>query len=173
MNNPTSIFDLRTEKQHLDLVIRNHWSDADFSYHGYWPSDTYRKKLNTSLGKVLAVAPLRSTLRARLEHAANQYTLHVLISFEAGSFVISATNESKTQALQSTLEQAYAKILSWRVEQMPLASEVQQQEGRHSPRVLIVDDNPISTKLLESCFAPARLRHDRRDERRERRHRNH
>ena len=151
------------------LVLRSEDAGPIKMYDGIRPEDSFSRQLTQTMTQALRslfeASPSDATLHASLVRNLQHFELSVCL--QSAAEVINAFGRGKSPllALQRCLTQAYGKLVDWRSQRFhPQFSghEFQRLVGPDmqnnlklnmlAPKILIVDDDPVSTKLMETCL---------------------
>ena len=126
----------------------------EFRLTGPWPTERLKIEMVAAMTFLLDGAPERSSLKARIERIEEGYRVQLVLAHAEG---VMRSSEWAVEALKATQKSASAlqvKIQSWREPRaLEAQSHLPRAAARSRPRVLIVDDNPISIKIIEACLA--------------------
>ena len=157
---------MRSEKQHCDIVHKGDSTKLEFFYHGFWPDADLRKRLSAAIYRVLDLTPAKTSLHSRIERCENGFKMFVMLAFEEGSIFAVHRGPNPKKAIQRTLDKVHFKLKAWRREKLSHGGELVERLSKKwreteeracstlefAPKVLIVDDNPFSIKLIQSCL---------------------
>jgi CheY-like chemotaxis protein len=118
----------------------------DVRYIGFAPevdSDSY---IQDALTKLRESCPYGSRLVAQFTDLSDRYRLELFVYHQFGKFTAVSEEVTIGEALNLSIGDIYKKIDEWRLTRFKM------KEGESVFDVLLVDDDPLSIKVLEACF---------------------
>jgi CheY-like chemotaxis protein len=104
--------------------------------------------IRTKLSKVVDMCPDNSFIQARVKDLGSRFAVEILVRHVMGQFLSYCEERTLGESVNLSAMQMYEQIKSWR-ETRHLNTNPTEQ----GLKVLIVDDDPISVKLIESCLS--------------------
>lgn len=115
-------------------------------YEGFQPDSESETWVQQSLLKILDSCPYDSRMLASIVDEGLQYRVTISVVHQSGKFDVEASAETIIEAVQAANQRLGKQLEEWRIVRF------KDKNGQEVFDVLLVDDDPISIKLLEACF---------------------
>lgn len=102
--------------------------------------------IRTKLSKVVDMSPDNSFIQARVKDLGARFGVEILVKHVTGQFLTYCEERTLGESVNLAAMQMAEQIKAWR------GTRSLDNEGDGSLKVLIVDDDPISVKIIESCL---------------------
>ncbi|WP_413287610.1 response regulator [Bdellovibrio sp. HCB337] len=122
-------------------------NQMDILFEGMAPNPKIEFMIRTKLAKVVDMCPDNSFIQARVKDLGSRFAVEILVRHVMGQFLAYCEERTLGESVNLSASQMYDQIKAWR--------ETRNLSGIEpgAPfKVLIVDDDPISVKLIESCL---------------------
>ncbi len=126
-----------TENQNLNIEYKGFSPDAESEY-----------KIKTTLTGLLESCPYDSIVKAKIADHDDHYLVEIFVHHQSGKFSAIGEETTLSEALSVAASELTARLQDWRLTRFNQASK-ETQEGLD---VLIVDDDPLAIRLLETCL---------------------
>ncbi len=125
-------------------------SDSPFSvkYEGFKPDDQLDAYIKFWLYKILEYCPYDSFIHVKVLALTNRYLVDLNVKYIHEQFHGLGEEITIEMALEAAEKSIYQQVKSWRENRF--GDEV---KVSHKINVLVVDDDPLSTKLIEACLS--------------------
>lgn len=119
----------------------------EVKYEGFAPESILDSYVRSELAKVMESCPYDSTLSGHFTDRGDRFSVELTVRHQLGQFTALGEEVSLSESLGEALQSLYYQIEDWRETRF-----VDKNNVARPLSVLLVDDDPISIKLLESCF---------------------
>lgn len=103
--------------------------------------------IRTKLSRVVDASPDNSFVQARVKDLGSRFGVEILVRHVNGQFLAYSEERTLGESVNLAANQMYEQIKGWRE-----TRHLNDKSESGSLKVLIVDDDPISVKLIESCL---------------------
>ena len=117
------------------------------SYDGFKPDDSLDNYIRCWLYNVLEYCPYDSNLSLRVVSLTRRFLAEINVRYTHEQFNGLGEEISVEDALISAESALYTQIKKWRASRFQPAVN-----SNERLKVLVVDDDPVSTKMIEACF---------------------
>lgn len=122
-------------------------NQMEILFEGMAPNPKIEFMIRTKLSKVVDMCPDNSFIQARVKDLGSRFAVEILVRHVMGQFLAYCEERTLGESVNLSASQMYDQIKAWRETRKISASNLD------APlKVLIVDDDPISVKLIESCL---------------------
>jgi CheY-like chemotaxis protein len=118
---------------------------TDIQYEGFEPDGDSETYVRDAVSKMLDSCPYDSRARVRVFDLSEEYRVEIAVNHVAGKFQAVGEEVTLREALNAAINKIDHQLEDWRLTRFKDGPE-------HGFDVLLVDDDPLSIKLLETCF---------------------
>lgn len=122
-------------------------NQIDILFEGMSPNPKVEFMIRTKLGKVMDTTPDNSFIQARVKDLGSRFGVEILVRHVMGQFLAYCEERTLGESVNVAANQMYEQIKTWRETRY-----LESPDSEAPFKVLIVDDDPISVKLIETCF---------------------
>ena len=136
-------------------------SQIIIEYSDILPTQFLSEKINGLLNEFLLFCPDQSKIRTSFNWDLEQWNVTTEVNHNLKSFYAEAIKINPFDALKDAIEKLKTEIRDWRKDRYGSDAtysrdlKVVKGHGQHADskiKVLLIDDDPITVKLIESCF---------------------
>lgn len=122
---------------------------ASVAFIGFKPSEDEQGELNLKLNQLRELCPYDSYSQARVEKtSSSNYAVTISVKYADGEMKGVGKGEKLGAALMTSIDETYYEIKRWRNNRV----FEDKQHARTPVKVLVVDDDPMSTHLMAACL---------------------
>ncbi|MGZ3744479.1 MAG: response regulator [Pseudobdellovibrionaceae bacterium] len=122
-------------------------NQMDILFEGMTPNPKVEFMIRTKLEKIMDLSPDNSFIQTRVKDLGPRFGVEILVRHVMGQFLAYCEERTLGESVNVAAKQMYEQIKAWRetrsLDTLPSETPF---------KVLIVDDDPISVKLIETCF---------------------
>jgi CheY-like chemotaxis protein len=128
-------------------IVKPTGNQMDILFEGMAPNPKVEFMIRTRLEKIVDMSPDNSFIQARVKDLGSRFGVEILVRHVMGQFLAYCEERTLGESVNVAATQMYEQIKAWRETRDLDTGRVE------APfKVLIVDDDPISVKLIETCF---------------------
>lgn len=131
----------------MDIAKVTAGTQMEVLFEGMTPNQKVEFMIRNKLAKILDSCPDNSFIQAKVSDLGARFSVEILIKHVLGQFLSYAEERTLGESVNVSAQQMYEQIRAWRETRSLNTTQVE-----NGMKVLIVDDDPISVKLIESCF---------------------
>lgn len=124
-------------------------SNLFVKHSGFDPGKEYLDDLYERLSRFSELCPYDSALNVMVEKKDAQFAFHITLHFVGGCMESESYGLSLEKVTKKGLDKLYDQICAWHTRRF---EEDETVPSANAPRVLIVDDDPLSTEFLSRCL---------------------
>lgn len=120
---------------------------------GFEPTPDISALLKDKLFRLTNISPYDSSFVVNITKQAKQFEMSIIVRFVTGTMQAMSRGKSLEITMNKTMDHIYKQIYQWhtdRFKQDPHATI--RAKPVKPPRVLIVDDDPVSIQFLDQCL---------------------
>ncbi len=121
--------------------------NVKIQYVGITPNDSLKAFIESEVAKIIELCPYDSSSSVVLSAEDGYFSADMQIQHPLGSFSAIGIELGVVEAFSSSAQSIYQQLEYWRETRFKIASN-----QNRSIDVLLVDDDPVSIRLLETCF---------------------
>lgn len=152
-----------TEKSNESSRGELHFNNSQIiiEYSDILPTQFLSEKINELLNEFLLFCPDQSKIRTSFNWNFEQWTVATQVAHNLKSFSAEAIKMNPFDALKEAIEKIKSEIREWRkirygrdasyIRDLKVVKDYNSQPDQKL-KVLLIDDDPITVKLIESCF---------------------
>lgn len=129
-------------------LMKTAGTQMDILFEGMAPNEKIEYMIRTKLAKIGDSCPDNAFIQARVKDLGSRFAVEILIRHVLGQFLSYCEERTLGESVNLAVSQMCQQIKSWR-ENRHLDSSVTESGFK----VLIVDDDPISVKMISSILA--------------------
>jgi len=130
-------------------VTKTAASQMDILFEGMTPNTKVEFMIRTKLAKIADMCPDNSFIQARISDLGSRFGVEILVRHVLGQFLAYCEERTLGESVNLAADQMHEQIKAWRDTRYVSTAP---DSGNEGFKVLIVDDDPISVKLIESSF---------------------
>lgn len=128
-------------------LMKSTGSPLEILFEGMAPNTKVEFMIRTKLAKIVETCPDNAFIQARVKDLGSRFAVEILVRYVLGQFLAYCEERTLGESVNRAIDQMYDQIKSWR-DTRHLTSEGVMENFK----VLIVDDDPISVKMMESIL---------------------
>lgn len=128
-------------------MAKSSGNQMDILFEGMPPNPKVEFMIRTKLSKVVDMCPDNSFIQTRVKDLGSRFAVEILVRHVLGQFLAYCEERTLGESVNLSAAQMYEQIKAWRETRY---LDTSKSEG--GLKVLIVDDDPISVKLIESIL---------------------
>jgi len=128
-------------------MAKSSGNQMDILFEGMPPNPKVEFMIRTKLSKVVDMCPDNSFIQTRVKDLGSRFAVEILVRHVLGQFLAYCEERTLGESVNLSATQMHEQIKAWRDTRY---LEVVNPEG--NLKVLIVDDDPISVKMMESIL---------------------
>lgn len=129
-------------------LAKSSGNQMDILFEGMPPNPKVEFMIRTKLSKVVDMCPDNSFIQARVKDLGSRFSVEILVRHVLGQFLAYCEERTLGESVNLSAAQMYEQIKAWRETRY-----LDSAKDESNLKVLIVDDYPISVKLMESLLA--------------------
>ena len=129
-------------------------SDVDavqIKLEGFQATNAEEQELMTELKEMMELCPYNSAANCYIRKLTNAYNVEIQVKHSLGQFRAFGEDLNLAAALETAVKSIFQSLEFWRRERFQEVSS-DSPRGDRKLKVLLVDDDPMSVKLLDSCL---------------------
>jgi CheY-like chemotaxis protein len=140
-----------------DVTRKDPIMNPEIKLAGFEPTEDFKKSIQKDIGRLLDLCPSDSVIDTYIKHTkTGRFEMVLTINYLGGNIMARSNGNTLSETTQSGLDQAYDQLKFWRdgrlFEDVSQWNTSTQSAIRPVPKILIVDDERTSTRLLEQCL---------------------
>lgn len=128
-------------------LAKSSGNQMDILFEGMPPNPKVEFMIRTKLSKVVDMCPDNAFIQTRVKDLGSRFAVEILVRHVLGQFLAYCEERTLGESVNLSATQMYEQIKSWRETRY-----VDSSKPQGNLKVLIVDDDPISVKLMESIL---------------------
>lgn len=128
-------------------MAKSSGNQMDILFEGMPPNPKVEFMIRTKLSKVVDMCPDNSFIQARVKDLGSRFSVEILVRHVLGQFLAYCEERTLGESVNLSAAQMYDQIKAWRE-----TRHLETAKPESGLKVLIVDDDPISVKLMESLL---------------------
>jgi CheY-like chemotaxis protein len=131
------------------METTKHQSDHEMNiqFEGMTPNPKLEFMIRTKLAKVVDACPDNSFIQAKVKDLGAKFEVELLVKHVMGQFFADCEEKTLGESVNLAATQMYEQIRNWRETRYLNSSQ-----PTEAFKVLIVDDDPISVKMIEAAL---------------------
>lgn len=122
-------------------------NQMDILFEGMPPNPKVEFMIRNKLSKVVDMCPDNSFIQTRVNDLGSRFAVEILVRHVLGQFLAYTEERTLGESVNLAAAQMYEQIKAWRE-----TRHIDNAKAEGAFKVLIVDDDPISVKLMESIL---------------------
>lgn len=128
-------------------MAKSSGNQMDILFEGMPPNPKVEFMIRTKLSKVVDMCPDNSFIQTRVKDLGSRFAVEILVRHVLGQFLAYCEERTLGESVNLSAAQMYEQIKAWRE-----TRNIDTSKPEGGLKVLIVDDDPISVKMIESIL---------------------
>jgi CheY-like chemotaxis protein len=128
-------------------MAKSSGNQMDILFEGMPPNPKVEYMIRTKLAKVVDMCPDNAFIQTRVKDLGSRFAVEILVRHVLGQFLAYCEERTLGESVNLSAAQMYEQIKAWRETRY-----IDSAKPEGTFKVLIVDDDPISVKLIESIL---------------------
>ncbi len=129
-------------------IVKPTGNQMDVLFEGADANPKVEFMIRTKLGKVVDMSPDNAFIQAKVKDLGSRFGVEILVRHVTGQFLAYGEERTLGESVNVAAMQMSEQIKSWRG-----TRSLNTTKSKAPFKVLIVDDDPISVKLIEACLS--------------------
>lgn len=129
-------------------MAKSSGNQMDILFEGMPPNPKVEFMIRTKLAKVVDTCPDNSFIQTKVKDLGSRFAVEILVRHVLGQFLAYSEERTLGESVNLSAAQMYEQIKAWRETRY-----LEPEKPAGSLKVLIVDDDPISVKMIQSILA--------------------